>query len=749
MLVFIIILRESSGFFFIAAGGEEILNSRRNDQLIKKERTLLINPEFIALIVFLLAVSIVFTAYMWNYSIKATENEAVQMIYAVESGFQKSLIEKLNADINDINRAEYKEIKSSLINMAEIDSRMESAYIFTQKNGRIYYLADSRQPDSEGYMPPGQEFEKASDDFFNTFQNGQSMIIKPVSDSRGRLISVLVPMKNMETGEVIAVLGVDYLQGAWKKYAVIRTVQVALVCFCMLLISAGILFVITRNKACNEEKKKLQDMERQLRESERSKAVLLSHLPGMAYRCKYDRNWTMLFVSEGCFDLTGYKPESLLNNKELSYNQLIVPEYRDVIRREWERVVGLRLPFRYEYEITCAGGERKWVLEMGQGIYEENGEVKTLEGIIIDITESKQRLMQVQYLNDHDPMTGLYNHRFFEEAKFRLDRKECLPLSIITADINGIRLINDAFGHAEGDRMIIETAKIIQGCCRDGDVLARTGGDEFRILLPNTDWEEAYKIVNEINRACERHNNALKDKSRSINLSVGYGTKTITDENIKVTEKEAEDYMYRHKLLEQNSYYSAILSSTMATMYVKSQETEEHAQRLAELSKMIGRVLNLQQKSMDELELFAMLHDIGKIGIDDRILNKPGKLSDEEWEVMKRHPEIGYRIARSSPELAPVAEYILTHHEHWDGNGYPKGLKGENIPLLSRILAVADAYDAMTEDRVYRKALTREQAIEEIRKNAGTQFDPNIVQIFIEHVYDKWINQKDREHDKH
>jgi HD-GYP domain-containing protein (c-di-GMP phosphodiesterase class II) len=127
-----------------------------------------------------------------------------------------------------------------------------------------------------------------------------------------------------------------------------------------------------------------------------------------------------------------------------------------------------------------------------------------------------------------------------------------------------------------------------------------------------------------------------------------------------------------------------------------------------------------------------MLHDIGKIGIDNSILNKPGKLSKNEWEIMKKHSEIGYRIAMSSPELEPIAEYILAHHERWDGNGYPQGLKGEEIPLLSRILAVVDSYDAMTEDRVYRKAMTHQAAIEEIKKNAGTQFDPNIAQIFID-----------------
>jgi HD-GYP domain-containing protein (c-di-GMP phosphodiesterase class II) len=170
----------------------------------------------------------------------------------------------------------------------------------------------------------------------------------------------------------------------------------------------------------------------------------------------------------------------------------------------------------------------------------------------------------------------------------------------------------------------------------------------------------------------------------------------------------------------------------MTTMFERSQETEEHAERIAVLAKRIGMQLDLSQKQLDELELLSMLHDIGKIAIDDRILNKPGKLDDAEWTVMKKHPEIGYRIAMTSPDLESIADFILSHHERWDGKGYPQGLQGTQIPLLSRILAVADAFDAMTQNRVYRAALSRKQALAEIMLNAGTQFDPDIARIFVD-----------------
>jgi HD-GYP domain-containing protein (c-di-GMP phosphodiesterase class II) len=166
-------------------------------------------------------------------------------------------------------------------------------------------------------------------------------------------------------------------------------------------------------------------------------------------------------------------------------------------------------------------------------------------------------------------------------------------------------------------------------------------------------------------------------------------------------------------------------------MYAKSQETEEHAERIKNLAQMVGKEIGLPQEKLDELALLATLHDIGKVGIDEKILNKPGKLSKEEWKEMKKHPEIGYRIAMASPELMTVAEYILAHHERWDGKGYPRGLKGEEIPLLARIIAITDAYDAMMSDRPYRKAISKEEALAEIKANAGTQFDPKFAEFFV------------------
>jgi HD-GYP domain-containing protein (c-di-GMP phosphodiesterase class II) len=215
---------------------------------------------------------------------------------------------------------------------------------------------------------------------------------------------------------------------------------------------------------------------------------------------------------------------------------------------------------------------------------------------------------------------------------------------------------------------------------------------------------------------------------------LGYATKLTSDEKIEHIIKKAEDFMYRKKLLESRSMHSSLVASMRSTLYEKSFENEEHAKRINNVCKKIGAALDLSEDTMFQLDLFSMLHDIGKVAVDVQILNKKGKLTEDEWDIVKRHSETGYRIAKSVPELGCIAELILCHHERWDGKGYPQGIKDDQIPLLSRILAVADAYDAMTEDRPYRKALSKENAIEELKSNSGKQFDPEIVRVFLSKV---------------
>lgn len=295
-------------------------------------------------------------------------------------------------------------------------------------------------------------------------------------------------------------------------------------------------------------------------------------------------------------------------------------------------------------------------------------------------------------------------------------------------DVNGLKITNDIFGHKTGDSLLQTVADVLRKNCGDDAQIARWGGDEFVVFLPRTDLAEAEAIVERI-----RHCSVLiRESGLHLSLSLGCAVKTSPNSTLQSTLRQAEEYMYRQKLLDGKSYRNAIINTLLATLYEKSGETEEHSIRIEWHCHTIGHKLCLSAGELNELSLLALLHDIGKVSIPPHILQKPGPLTPEEWTEMKRHPEIGYRIAQATPELSIVSELILSHHERWDGKGYPRGLAGPDIPLACRILAVSDSFDAMTNERVYRKAMTTQQAIDELSKNAGSQFDPTIVRLFLE-----------------
>ena len=349
-----------------------------------------------------------------------------------------------------------------------------------------------------------------------------------------------------------------------------------------------------------------------------------------------------------------------------------------------------------------------------------------------DITERKRWENHIRYLSYHDVLTGLYNRAHFEKECARLEGEGVFPVTVVMGDINGLKLTNDVFGHAQGDRLLKTIAGIIARCARPEDTVSRIGGDEFCVLMPGAGPEEARTLCERVWQACESEAIRLDDGSAlRPSVSMGCATRWGVNQTFDSAFKEAEDAMYKRKLLERKSMHSSLIASIRTTMYEKSRETREHADRLAHMACHLGRKMGLDEAQLSEMELLCALHDLGKIGIPEQILDKPGPLTEEEWAEMRKHPEIGYRIAQASPELVSVAEGILCHHERWDGRGYPQGLKGAHIPLLARILSVVDSFDAMTSDRVYHAAISREAALTEVEGCAGRQFDPDICDVFL------------------
>jgi diguanylate cyclase (GGDEF)-like protein len=365
----------------------------------------------------------------------------------------------------------------------------------------------------------------------------------------------------------------------------------------------------------------------------------------------------------------------------------------------------------------------KRVIERTADLAAANEELKA------EVIERKNAEEKMAFFSLHDTLTGLYNRTFFEQEMRRLENYTG-NVGLIMCDVDGLKLVNDSMGHDCGDSLLLATGNLIKHCFRNTDIVARVGGDEFAILLPNCTPEIMEKAYNRLQQSA----NQSELTWQGVPLSLSIGTAIRTDPDIPLTEiyKEADNNMYRQKLYRSQSTRSAIVQTLMKALEARDFITEGHAERLQFMVADLGNKLGLPERVIVDLRLLAQFHDIGKVGLPDRILFKPEALTPEERKEMHRHSEIGHRIALSSPDLVHIADWILKHHEWWDGTGYPLGLAGYDIPLECRILAVADAYDAMTSNRPYRQAMPSKDAVDELKRCAGKQFDPVLIEQFVE-----------------
>lgn len=380
-----------------------------------------------------------------------------------------------------------------------------------------------------------------------------------------------------------------------------------------------------------------------------------------------------------------------------------------------------------ERTITASNGEKKTILIQGDSVYENN---KIIGAVIIfkDITERKIAEEEIKYIGSHDHLTGLYNRYWYDSEIQNLDTKDNLPLSIIMADLNGLKMINDTYGHITGDYFLQKVSEIMTLICRESDLLARWGGDEFVIILPKTSYEQATLIAYQI----AEESSQASFQGVPVSMALGVACKKFAEEDITSIMKLAEDKMYKQKLTESRSAKSSILNALNKALQVRSHETEEHTENMQQIGHKLGMRIGLSSEELSRLGLVLRLHDIGKINIPPEILSKNGALTAEEWEIIKKHTEIGYRITKATDEFSHVSQEILSHHEKWDGSGYPQNLKAEDIPYLARITNVVDSYEVMLNGRPYKKPMSNEEIVNEFRKCSGSQFDPDIVELFLE-----------------
>jgi diguanylate cyclase (GGDEF)-like protein/PAS domain S-box-containing protein len=437
------------------------------------------------------------------------------------------------------------------------------------------------------------------------------------------------------------------------------------------------------------------------------------------------REGKFIDINQSALDLFGYTREEIMG---LDVLQIYAnPDDRSRFQQEIEQKGSVR---NYEVKFKKKNGSEMNCLLTSTVRKAIDGTILGYQGIIRDITEIKKVEDQLRYLSLHDPLTGLYNRAYFEEEMHRLESGRYNSVGIIMCDVDGLKLVNDALGHHTGDKLLIATANVLKESFREGDVVARVGGDEFAVLVANFDSNALEKAYHRIHVAVARHN--LANPALPLGISLGFAVSTEAPIIMSNLFKEADNNMYREKLQHSLSARSTIVQTLMKALETRHLITKGRLDRLQKLAIALAQAIGLQDHRVTDLRLLAEFHDIGKAAIPEHILFKPSPLTPEEIIEIQRHCEIGHRIAMYTPDLAPIADLILKHHEWWNGEGYPLGIKGEEIPIECRILSIVGAYEAIISNRPYHKAMSHEEAMAELRRRSGTKFDSDLVSKFIQ-----------------
>lgn len=339
--------------------------------------------------------------------------------------------------------------------------------------------------------------------------------------------------------------------------------------------------------------------------------------------------------------------------------------------------------------------------------------------------------IQIQNMQYRSELPGLFSRKYFEEALIKYDIEENLPISIIMGDINGLAIIDDSLGQSTVDDILSKIFFILKKISRKNDVVIGFSNGEFALILPKTNETSSNEIVSKLR--------SLKEKVGFIDVTISCNTKTKLNKEIDLNEivQEAVEELNNNRTIQKVSHENNTTNLIMEMLFEKNHREMLHSTRVSTLCEKLAKKLGFDKGMVDRIRKTGMLHDIGKIGISEDILNKNDKLSEKEWREIKKHPVIGYRILNASEEFKVHAKDVLQHHERMDGNGYPYGIKGDEISITAKIISIADTYDALISERTYKTQMNQEDALIEIESCSNSQFDEEIVKVFIEMIKEK------------
>ena len=445
-----------------------------------------------------------------------------------------------------------------------------------------------------------------------------------------------------------------------------------------------------------------------------------------------DKLGYITFVNPIAEQMTGYDAKSALGEKIHNIMTLYDETSHEPVQNPMDTVLTQQNTIQLSNHtlLFTKDGREIAVEDTTSPIFDASKKIVGVVIVLRDRSFKKEKQRQIEYLSYYDQLSGLYNRRYYEKELEKLKTESALPLAVLFVDINGLKIINDAFGHEKGDALIQHISKVLSQNKRAQDVISRVGGDEFIVLMPNTEQLYIKHYIKEISRDIAN----VDTMGIEATISYGWDIQHALNQNIFDVLKSAEDMMYQNKVYYTSSKRNDVIKSILATLAIKSSREGEHSKRVRELCYRFGKALAFSDSACKLLEVSGELHDIGKIAIDEALLNKNGALTQTEWQLIRKHPETGYKLLNASREFSVIAEHIYAHHEHWDGSGYPRGLKGMDIPLNARIISIVDAYDAMCQEHPFRNKMSQRAVIEELKKKSKKQFDPELIRIFIDYV---------------